>query len=129
MAQCARHIDSEAVATCERCGRFVCAECTGEESAQRYCSECLLRPDVRLVPSKSAKRSLLFALLALNGVVVLLPAVWLMARAEERAIVRGDAPQAGQPWVKATRTVLIFAIMLWSIIARAVFNASNGLYR
>ncbi len=122
MAQCAQHTGVEAVATCKRCGRFVCANCVRELSKHRYCSECIQRPDLRLMPSVRAKRCLLLALLAMNGAVVLLPVALVMARAERQAIIRGDAPEAGLPWLAAMGTVYSFTIFLWAIIAMTVMS-------
>lgn len=46
MTACPAHPDAEAVATCERCGRFFCAAEEISLDLHRYCGDCGKRPDV-----------------------------------------------------------------------------------
>jgi len=39
-ARCAYHANNQAVATCERCGDFVCALCSTPSEGRCYCAAC-----------------------------------------------------------------------------------------
>ena len=45
-SRCAAHPDALAVATCRRCGRFVCEECLEVFEEHPYCGDCHARPAV-----------------------------------------------------------------------------------
>lgn len=42
-AHCPRHPEAVADAVCERCGSFMCPECTVTRSGARYCPDCARR--------------------------------------------------------------------------------------
>lgn len=45
-ARCSRHPDRSAVATCTRCGAFICSADRRELDARVYCPDCVVHPDV-----------------------------------------------------------------------------------
>ncbi|GEL69437.1 hypothetical protein [Myxococcus virescens] len=46
LPRCALHPDALAGATCQRCGSFVCTECTTWVMGRMYCPACAVRPEV-----------------------------------------------------------------------------------
>ena len=46
LPRCALHADALAGATCQRCGSFVCTECTTWVMGRMYCPACAVRPEV-----------------------------------------------------------------------------------
>lgn len=61
-AACARHPDVAAVDTCQRCGAFVCGECTNIRDEDVYCPGCV--PFLDRPPSPRAVHALRCALAA-----------------------------------------------------------------
>ena len=45
-ARCLEHPDLEAVGTCSRCGRFVCAVDQRTVGPRQFCEQCAARPEV-----------------------------------------------------------------------------------
>lgn len=115
-AQCGNHPESVAMGACERCGRFACVACGRSENQRFLCVECFARPDVRLVPSQRAKRSLWLALIGLHGVVFMLPVAIWSARMELIAIERGDSSVAGKPWARGAIAICGVAAVGWLIV-------------
>jgi hypothetical protein len=51
-ARCAKHPAVAAVDTCQRCGAFVCGECTNIRDEDVYCADCVKLLD-RRIPSRA----------------------------------------------------------------------------
>jgi hypothetical protein len=127
-ANCGNHATASAVATCRRCGLFLCDACMSLEDDESYCSTCVaLR---REPPSKLARASVFLPLasvacaaLMLTGTslgmlsIFGLPA-WLggvAAVAVERGRLRAKPDSIrGQLWVRAG---------IWTSVTAAVLGA------
>ncbi|NPC87021.1 hypothetical protein HPC49_53685, partial [Pyxidicoccus fallax] len=73
-ARCAQHPDAAAVATCARCGSFLCGECTEVVGESPYCAACvgMLRREAK--PSRVVQAALVLnvlGLVCLPGTLVL----------------------------------------------------------
>ncbi len=123
-ARCARHPEAPAVDTCQRCGAFVCGECTQIRDEDVFCPGCI--PFLDRPPSARAVHALRCAiavpllfgvgaatsgLLGVASVLLTLvapmvafaTAVVLLLR-EALARVRGEVPSRG--WVYAVAWVV-----------------------
>ncbi|MDP3502325.1 MAG: DUF4190 domain-containing protein [Myxococcales bacterium] len=91
-ASCPLHPGALAVDVCERCGRFVCGDCTVLRDERALCTGC-----AAAVSSPSSRATLALVCGAL-GFVCCVPfplAAIALGRIEERAIDRGEAPREG----------------------------------
>ncbi|XXF78645.1 B-box zinc finger protein [Myxococcaceae bacterium GXIMD 01537] len=135
--RCARHPDAPAVATCARCGSFLCGACTEVREEAAYCEACLevLRREAPL--SRAIQGCIGLGIAGLLGFFVcpglpLLSAaagvlgLWLPAR-ELRRIERGERPSRGARqakvarglgWVNAGLMVLWGGVLLYLTLTR-----------
>lgn len=68
-AQCGNHPNAPAVATCRRCGAFVCESCLTLVGDEAYCAACAARRQAPATPrARNAVWLPLFALLSLSSV-------------------------------------------------------------
>lgn len=137
-AQCPRHPDQAATATCNRCGRFVCTTCLNVEASQTLCDECYQRKHSGKASGR-AVGALVLGLVGLNCMPFLGILAIIMANAELAAIERGESPSKGANLAKGARilgwievglmgmgavAVVVMAIAfgseLWSGFARAL---------
>lgn len=93
-AACAYHAGNEPVASCQRCGSFICALCMTPVGAETYCTDCFSRlkgaGSLRLLDNRVPRPQWAalvlgwFAFLPALGVVAALGALWYAARAVRR---------------------------------------------
>lgn len=109
-----------AVATCSRCGIFLCDGCRSWLVEKPYCKPC--RERLGHTPSKEASRALLLAVL---GWTCLVPGIfaYLLGRAELRRIAKGEASPAGEAMASAGRTLgfiqmLLIPLVVWALVKR-----------
>lgn len=98
-AVCGKHPADPAVATCVRCGRFVCERCL-EPAARRSCLECADREQSAGAASPLAVISGVLGILSICTFVPGIAAVALGAF-ELRRIRSGSAPLGGRGWAQA----------------------------
>jgi hypothetical protein len=87
-AVCPNHPTKTAVGTCERCGRYVCAECKG---AEKLCPECI-RQRLDSLPSATGRAKLavqFFWFTVATEVVALLINLWVVGSPEENSLRLG----------------------------------------
>jgi hypothetical protein len=87
-AVCPNHPTKAAVGTCERCGRYVCAECQGSE---KLCPECRRQRLASLPPSapRAKVAARFFELTLVSEALALLINLWVIASPEENALRAG----------------------------------------
>ena len=118
-ATCPLHPGVLAVDVCERCGRFVCGDCTVLRDERTLCTECAA---VATSPSARATLALVCGGLGFVCGAPLSLAAIALGRIEERAIDRGEAPREGLTrarWgVRLGATQLaLFSVLLVSFVA------------
>lgn len=139
-AQCGTHLDAAAVATCRRCGAFVCESCLALVGDDAYCPACAER---RLAPASARARNAvwlpMFALLSLLSVglfhtplqlVSFLGApLWLaglVLNVGERRRLKGSAGSdalSTRRWLRAgawLSVVAAAALLPWAVVAYEV---------
>ena len=52
--KCVNHLDKEAVAVCNHCGKSICSDCQVELKRESYCKDCL---EIKLGQEKKEERS------------------------------------------------------------------------
>ncbi|NTX38187.1 MULTISPECIES: DUF4190 domain-containing protein [unclassified Myxococcus] len=128
--RCALHPEVEAGGTCQRCGGFVCEECSTWVMGVLYCAACSLRPEVNYLETFRLKlwgrrdtNAWLVGvgtLAVLAGVLTaLLQGVWPMALVLLGAAVVGGAFYLGQHWA---RTALVFTPVVAGVAGAAMFG-------
>ncbi|MCA2979593.1 MAG: hypothetical protein INH37_15070 [Myxococcaceae bacterium] len=94
-ARCPAHAAVQAVEVCERCGRFVCAEClTFAQDGAALCPGCFALPRGR---SSRSGLALGLVLVGWSGCLPLTPVGMAMAWTELKAIERGESAEASKP--------------------------------
>lgn len=111
-ASCRSHPDAEAVATCERCGSFLCAGCRVVEGTRSLCERCRIALLVEGRPSALAMAAGILGAVGLclgfvPGVVAL-----VLAHVELKRIARGRSPGAGRHWAETGRALGLLNIVL-----------------
>jgi hypothetical protein len=106
--RCAAH-GVAALATCSRCGDYLCADCRVWKNERPHCAACRDRLGDR--PSHRARLSLLLVTFGVCGGV---PAIvgFVLARRELRAIRAGEAPAAGEAMAETARNLGLFYALL-----------------
>lgn len=111
-ARCATHPDVAAVATCARCGSFLCGDCTDVVGESPYCAPCvvLLRREAR--PSRVVQGALALNVLGLAclpcSLALPLPSLvagvagLVLGTRELKRIRRGDGPERGRVQAQVT---------------------------
>jgi hypothetical protein len=125
---CASHADIRAVATCARCGTFVCAECREFYDYQPLCKRCYPARSHSLPASSRAKWALVLGLLGLLVVVIPFGVVAvILAHGELAAIKSGEAPAGGLGYARAgallgwlANVMLVLVLFLIAIFAVAL---------
>lgn len=122
-ATCPRHPAAIAVDACERCGRFVCGECTVLRDERTWCVECAAVPHE---PSRRATLALVFGLAGFLCCVPFSLAAIALGRVEERAIDAHEAPAAGRARARwavrlgvaqvALSALLVLAFVAWRLL-------------
>jgi Domain of unknown function (DUF4328) len=87
-AVCPNHPMKTAVGTCERCGRYVCADCRGTED---LCPECL-RQRLDALPSSAARAKVaagFFVLTVVTEAMALLIGLWAITSPGESGLRQG----------------------------------------
>lgn len=124
-AACAYHAGNEPVASCQRCGSFICALCVTPVGGQTYCTDCFsrlkgagsLRPLDNRVPRPQWAALVLgwLAFFPLFGAVAALAALWYAGRAVGR---RAELAQRERVLVPALGGALL---AVCGLIANAIF--------
>jgi hypothetical protein len=138
-ASCGTHADKPAVATCRRCGLFLCDNCVVLIREDSFCVACAARKD--LPPSARSKLALGLALLSLvQGFPVvfagspllivagpLLPGfAFALSQLERRRVQQGAASERTRPWANAAFLASAFGFVLslaWAVLF--LLNASS----
>jgi ribose/xylose/arabinose/galactoside ABC-type transport system permease subunit len=131
-ARCAQHPEASAVATCTRCGTFLCGACTELLGEAAWCVSCLdfLR---RYGPgSRAVVAELVLCLLGLvNGVLLpmlplfnLLAALgfWVPGR-QLRRMARGEVSMRGRTLAQVTRVLAwlnLVLLLAWGTVVGIV---------
>lgn len=119
-ARCGLHVGSIAVDVCERCGVFLCRECTLSLELQTVCGSCLIRSALHPEVSVRARASFFLGLAGL--VLGFLPGVvgLVLAYQELERIQWGESPPGGRAWANAGRllgwldvALLALAVVGW----------------
>lgn len=103
-ALCARHPQTPAVDTCQRCGSFVCGACLELREGKGYCPDCYSRAQSGPASTR-AIAALVLGIVGLNcgflpGIVGLVLSVRELA-----AIDRGEAPDTGRSLARGARVL------------------------
>ncbi len=113
-ARCPAHAAVQAVEVCERCGRFVCAEClTFAQDGASLCPGCFALPHGR---SSRSGLALGLVLVGLSGCVPLTPVGMALAWAELRAIERGEAAEASKPGARWALGLGVFQLVAGALL-------------
>ncbi len=135
-ARCASHPEAPAVATCTRCGTFLCGACTELSGEDAFCASCL-RLYQRAGPAPRIVQGLIvlgiaglvcspvtFALGGLPPLISMVSAglALTVARGELRRIARDEAPLRGR-----TQARVAFALGLVNLIPSLLWVAMVGL--
>lgn len=128
-AHCPSHPEAPAVATCARCGTFLCGECTEVLRETAYCAPCVAWLRRHGPPSRVIQ-----GVLGLNVLgLVLLPCTFLPVPAfiagvcglglglrELRRIARGEGPERGRAQARvalALACVNLVVAAVWVVAA------------
>jgi hypothetical protein len=133
-ARCATHPDVAAVATCARCGSFLCGDCTEVVGESPYCAPCvvLLRREAR--PSRVVQGALALNVVGLAclpcSLALPLPTLvagvagLVLGSRELRRIRRGEGAEKGRTQAQvvvalgALNGVLSGLWLLWLLVPR-----------
>ena len=131
-ARCASHPDVAAVATCARCGSFLCGDCTEVVGESPYCAPCvvLLRREAR--PSRVVRTALALNVVGLGclpcSLALPLPTLvagvagLVLGTRELRRIRRGEGPERGRTqaqvvlWLGALNVALSAGWLGWVML-------------
>ena len=143
-ARCAKHVEAAAIDVCQRCGSFVCGECSNIRDEDVYCGDCALlldrRPSGRplaafVLASAGAPGLLLTSILPFGfgpivGVLVFLmvgPGIALsLLLAERAARKRKETPARGVFYRPAWVALSIDFALFLTVVAIAVYVVFIG---
>ncbi len=133
-----------AVATCSRCGTFLCGECTELLEEAAYCAGCLplvrqqaAFPRALFVALGLGVLGLLALALSVSGFFVFRFAQPVLAGVSLglsirvlRRIRRGEAPRRARPWAWATLALAVFNVLVFllglGLVLTFLFLARQG---
>ncbi|QSQ20855.1 hypothetical protein JY651_37355 [Pyxidicoccus parkwayensis] len=124
-ARCASHPDVAAVATCARCGGFLCGDCTEVVGESPYCEPCVGMSRREARPSRVVQAALGLNLLGIACLpcwlglplptLVAGVAGFVLGLRELRRIHRGEGPERGRAQARVTLLLGVLNLVLFSV--------------